>query len=189
MKISKNTFDIISFLSGIISILLAIIAILLSMYFKSESDKTNIDTRNILTEIKSDAKSMKEIVLPELKKYGDTARSIITPSYNLDNSKISDFSIGKTEKLQIVSGKSFSNTIVPLDNHKYISCTFDKCTFIFRGEGSVGLIDNTFGEFNMIFDGQAAFTFNFISKWYSVLDEKRRQDFSNSLLSTAELEQ
>lgn len=59
------------------STILAGIAIWIALYGKAEADKTNQKTQEMLTEIRSDAKSIAQVAMPELKAYGDSVRRYI----------------------------------------------------------------------------------------------------------------
>lgn len=60
---------------SVASIVLAVLAIWLSLYHKGESDRVNEAVRGLLVEVKTDAKSIATVVMPELAKYGDAVRS------------------------------------------------------------------------------------------------------------------
>ena len=59
------------------SAILAVIAIWIALYGKAEADKTNQKTQELLTEIRSDARSISQVAMPELKAYGDWMRRFI----------------------------------------------------------------------------------------------------------------
>lgn len=73
-------FEIISLGSNLFSLILAIVAIWITFYFKEESDRINSKTLDLLSEVKTEAKSMASVVLPELEKYGSTSREILKSS-------------------------------------------------------------------------------------------------------------
>lgn len=77
----------ISLLASLASLILAIIAIWLALYHKKESDKTNSQTRDILTDIKTDAKIVSAVALPELKAYGDSMREFVLHTKKSESSK------------------------------------------------------------------------------------------------------
>ena len=58
--------------------MLSIIAIIITLYLKNEADKVNSDTKNMLIDIKTDAKLISQIALPELKAYGDLSRRVMS---------------------------------------------------------------------------------------------------------------
>jgi len=67
-------FDAFSLLATMASLVLSVVAIWLSLRFKSEADRVNKDTTNLLIEIRTDAKSITEGVMSELRAYGDAMR-------------------------------------------------------------------------------------------------------------------
>jgi len=67
----------ITLISSIAALILAVIAIWLSLHHKKETDNVHKETRNLLTDIKSDAKSIASYATPELMKYGDAMREYI----------------------------------------------------------------------------------------------------------------
>lgn len=67
-------------ISSVASIVVAVIAIWLALHQKKETDRTNIETRDLLLEIRSDAKSVSNIALPEMKAYGEAMRNYIFTS-------------------------------------------------------------------------------------------------------------
>jgi len=70
----ENTFPLVSLIVSIFSVVLAVVAIWIALYGKQETDKTNQRTQDLLTEIKSDAKSVVQYAMPELQKFGDSVR-------------------------------------------------------------------------------------------------------------------
>jgi hypothetical protein len=74
-----TVFDLIGFIASLASLALSIIAIWLTLHFKKEADGVNKDTRNLLIDVKTDAKaltSVAENAMGELTKYGDTSREL-----------------------------------------------------------------------------------------------------------------
>jgi hypothetical protein len=69
--------EILAVLTGVASIVLAVVAIWLALHHKQETDRTNEAVRDLLTEVRSDAKTIAGVVLPELQKYGEAARRSI----------------------------------------------------------------------------------------------------------------
>jgi hypothetical protein len=69
--------DLIGLIANIASLILSILAIWLALYFKKESDKVNQNTASILLDIKSDAKTLSQVAMPELQAYGQFSRQII----------------------------------------------------------------------------------------------------------------
>src|ERR1041385_1672058 len=76
-----------SFLASLASLILAVIAIGLALYHKKESDITNSQTRDILIDIKTDAKIVSSVALPELKAYGDSMREFVLHTNRGDKTK------------------------------------------------------------------------------------------------------
>ncbi len=69
--------DVLTILGAIASLILAIVAIFLSVAFKRDADKVNRDTSDLLIEIRSDAKSISEGVMEELRAYGRSMRGAV----------------------------------------------------------------------------------------------------------------
>lgn len=76
----NDIFTLISMIASVASIVLAILAIWLALYGKSEADKTNKKTQDLLIDIRSDAKTISQVAMPELKAYGDSVRRYIFDS-------------------------------------------------------------------------------------------------------------
>jgi len=72
--------EIISLILGIVSIVLGIFAIWLTLHLKNESEILNKETKELLVEIKVDAKSVTRGVLSEMEKWGDVGRTALTSS-------------------------------------------------------------------------------------------------------------
>ena len=70
-------FNVSSLLSSLASLVLSIVAIWMAVHFKRESDRVNLDTRNLLIDIKTDAKVVAQIAIPELQAYGEMAFGVI----------------------------------------------------------------------------------------------------------------
>lgn len=86
-------FDAVSLIAGIASLLLAILAIWLSLHFKRDSDAINMQTKELLIEVRSESKHLSEVIMPELKAYGSSMRNIatgVTFSSKTENFQISD---------------------------------------------------------------------------------------------------
>jgi len=75
-----SLFDAISLLSSIASLVLSVLAIWLTLSFKRDADKVNQDTTKLLIDIRSDAKAITEVVMPELRAYGETMRGNFAPN-------------------------------------------------------------------------------------------------------------
>jgi len=65
---------VISLTASVVSVSLALTAIWIALHGKSEADKTNQKMQDLLTEIRSDAKSIAQYAIPELRAYGDSVR-------------------------------------------------------------------------------------------------------------------
>jgi hypothetical protein len=74
---AMSWFSMISFIASIASLTLAIVAIWIAFYFKAEADKVSEKISDLLLEVKSDAKSISQVAMPELKAYGDSMRRFI----------------------------------------------------------------------------------------------------------------
>jgi uncharacterized phage-associated protein len=77
-----TTFEVISFAVSITSLTLGIVAIYISFHQKKEADKINEKTVNLLVEIRTDAKTVSQVAMPELQKYGDMSRKMISDISN-----------------------------------------------------------------------------------------------------------
>lgn len=64
----------INLFSSVSSLVLAVVAIWLALHHKNEADRINRETQSLLTEIKSDAKSIANYAIPELREYGKYMR-------------------------------------------------------------------------------------------------------------------
>ena len=72
--------EIISLIIGVASIALGLFAIWLSLHIKRESETLNKETKDLLVEINTDAKSITRGVLSEMEKWGDLGRTVLTSS-------------------------------------------------------------------------------------------------------------
>ena len=72
--------EIISLILGVASIVLGFFAIWLTLHLKKESESINKETKELLVEIKVDAKSVTRGVLSEMEKWGDVGRKVLTSS-------------------------------------------------------------------------------------------------------------
>ncbi|ELV8552713.1 hypothetical protein QNE49_000332 [Vibrio fluvialis] len=70
--------EVISLVIGVASILLGIFAIWLTLHLKKESEVLNQETRNLLIEIKTDAKAITHGIFSEMEKWGDVGRTALT---------------------------------------------------------------------------------------------------------------
>lgn len=77
MENITDWFSIISFIASISSLVLAVVAIWITFHMKSETDRVNEKTSEVLIEIKTDAKAISQVAMPELKAYGDSMRRYI----------------------------------------------------------------------------------------------------------------
>jgi hypothetical protein len=90
-----STLDIVSLVASIASLILAVVAMFLAFHQKSEADKVNQNTLNLLIDIRSDAKLISQIALPELKENSEFMRNFalrnierlhtVTPSVSHDD--------------------------------------------------------------------------------------------------------
>lgn len=72
-----STFNLISFIASLASLILAVVAIWITLHFKTESDRVNRETRELLIDIKTDAKVVSQVAMPELRAYGELSRQVI----------------------------------------------------------------------------------------------------------------
>lgn len=72
-----DTVNLWSLIASITSVVLALVAIGIAFYQKSESDRVNQKTQDVLIEIKTDAKAISQYAMPELQRYGDSMRSLV----------------------------------------------------------------------------------------------------------------
>ncbi|NQY20034.1 MAG: hypothetical protein HRT40_01800 [Campylobacteraceae bacterium] len=82
-KITTYSFtllEVISLSTAIISICLGIFAIWLTLHLKNEADSMNKETKNMLMEIKIDARTVTSGVIGEMEKWGNLGREILTSS-------------------------------------------------------------------------------------------------------------
>ncbi|BBO86457.1 hypothetical protein DSCO28_70230 [Desulfosarcina ovata subsp. sediminis] len=68
---------LLSLISSVASLVLAVIAIWIALYGKTEADKTNLKTQELLVDIRTDAKTLSQVAMPELKAYGESVRRYI----------------------------------------------------------------------------------------------------------------
>src|SRR5258705_11713486 len=74
-----TTFDVVNFIASVTSLILAVVAIWLTVHIKGETDRVNTDTRNLLIDVKTDAKSLTTVAtaaMGELSEYGKTSREV-----------------------------------------------------------------------------------------------------------------
>lgn len=67
-------FDAVSLVAGISSLILAVIAIWLTLHFKKGTDDVNMQTKELLIEIRAESKQVSEGIMSELKEYGRSMR-------------------------------------------------------------------------------------------------------------------
>jgi len=95
-------FDGISLVASIASLVLAVVAIWLSVSFKRDADRVNSKTTELLTEIRSDAKSISEGVMDELHAYGSAMRGVFAQNTTTNpgdaSAKAVDFVMNQTER-------------------------------------------------------------------------------------------
>jgi hypothetical protein len=99
---SFSLLEIISLSTAIISICLGIFAIWLTLHLKQEADSMNKETKEMLMEIKIDARTVTNGVFGEMEKWGNLGRDILTSS-------------SKTETHGGVHG-SITNEVIKLNN-------------------------------------------------------------------------
>ncbi|SDG41469.1 hypothetical protein SAMN05216571_112101 [Onishia taeanensis] len=96
--------SIVSLIGSIASLVLAVIAIWITLHIKRETDRVSERTIDVLTEVKSDAKSVAQVAMPELRAYGDSMRRFILSSNNANAENSQDES-GFFEKLEEVEAR------------------------------------------------------------------------------------
>jgi len=74
---TETIFTAISLIASVSSLVLAVLAIWIALYGKREAERTNQQTQDLLTEVRSDAKSIAQYAIPELKAYGDSVRRFV----------------------------------------------------------------------------------------------------------------
>lgn len=70
--------EVVSLITGIVSIILGAFAIWLTLHLKRESDSVNKETKELLIDIKVDAKSVTRGVMSEMEKWGELGRTVLT---------------------------------------------------------------------------------------------------------------
>jgi hypothetical protein len=78
--------------------------------------------------------------------------------YFVDKIEIKDGFLG----LNRLVGKKFENDSVLLDEHIFDDCSFESCRLVFRGGYSIDLSDSKFNKCEVIMDGAALRTTNFL---------------------------
>jgi hypothetical protein len=79
---------VISLAASLASVTLALVAIWIALHGKGEADKTNQKTQDLLTEIRSDAKSIAQYAIPELRAYGDSVRKFVFKKEELGSESV-----------------------------------------------------------------------------------------------------
>ena len=74
---TEAIYTVISLTASVASLVLAVIAIWIALYGKREVERTNQKTQDLLTEVRSDAKSIAQYAIPELRAYGDSVRKFV----------------------------------------------------------------------------------------------------------------
>lgn len=74
--------------------------------------------------------------------------------------------------MELVRGKTFEQTRVPIDGVRFEDCTFKQTKLIFRAEGSVEFDRCTFDACEWVFEEAALSTLRFLSALYDGLDDK-----------------
>ncbi|MDR6994144.1 hypothetical protein J2Y65_000778 [Aeromonas salmonicida] len=75
---SFTLIEVISLITGVVSIVLGGFAIWLTLHLKKESDSVNKETKDLLMDIRVDAKSVTRGVMSEMEKWGDLGRTVLT---------------------------------------------------------------------------------------------------------------
>ena len=76
-----STVDLINLIASLASLILSLIAIWITLHFKSEADKVNKESRDLLIDVRTDAKaltSVAETMMGELREYGKASREVTT---------------------------------------------------------------------------------------------------------------
>lgn len=96
--------DWLVFVVGLASLIVSIIAICLAIHFKNQADKTNNDTRQVLTKIETESTAVLDSVMAELGKYGDVSRKIMMSNNSL--------SLGKADSIVVGQGEDFKKSTI-----------------------------------------------------------------------------
>ncbi|HEY0922449.1 hypothetical protein [Rheinheimera pacifica] len=80
MTYTFTLMELVSLAIGLVSIVLGIFAIWLTLHLKRESETLNKETKALLLEIRTDAKSISHGVFSEMAKWGDAGRTALTSS-------------------------------------------------------------------------------------------------------------
>ncbi|EHR7860901.1 hypothetical protein ACWLRU_003049 [Vibrio parahaemolyticus] len=94
IEFSFTVIELISLILGVASVVLGIFAIWLSLHLKNQSDKVNEETRQLLVDIKVDAKSVTQGVMSEMEKWGDVGRGMLTSGSTPQEGGVSGQSAG-----------------------------------------------------------------------------------------------
>jgi hypothetical protein len=124
-----TTLDIVSFIASIVSLILALVAIYLAFHQKKEADKINASTTNLLVEIRTDAKVISQIAMPELKAYGESMRTIALHNIVKPISDVTDVNNGiiKTDgTLKEEVAYELAIDLTGLKNSQFISIRCNK---------------------------------------------------------------
>jgi hypothetical protein len=90
-QVAPQVFEVIDlfyFIATIASLVLAIVAIWLSYLFKRDADQVNQNTRDLLLDIRSDAKIIGQVVSGELREYGKAMRAAVINQNTLQDVKL-----------------------------------------------------------------------------------------------------
>jgi len=101
--------EVISLVLGVVSIVLGVFAIWLTLHLKKESETLNNETKELLVEIKVDAKSVTRGVLSEMEKWGDLGRTVLTSTSEENRSGGVGVSVGVLAEQTPTSQSSQSN--------------------------------------------------------------------------------
>jgi hypothetical protein len=67
-------FNAVSIIASIVSLAVSIMAIWLALSHKAEADKVNMQTTTLLADVRAETKLISELVMPELRLYGESMR-------------------------------------------------------------------------------------------------------------------
>lgn len=103
-----SVIDLLGLVTNLASLILSIVAIWLALYFKKESDRVNASTMSLLVDIKTDAKTVSQVAMPELQAYGQLSRQVIG---QVSNMHVDSLSTSQTSgSVVLEGGKSTEST-------------------------------------------------------------------------------
>ncbi len=71
----------------------------------------------------------------------------------------------------MIEQSQFHNTRVPLDNQRFVNCTFNKCSLEYAGSGLVQLEGCVFHDCTYVFNGAAGNTVKFMTELYKIMPQ------------------